>query len=370
MLVQTVSVAWAMTSITGGAADKVALVQSATMLPILLLSPISGSIADIYDRRRVALMALCIAGIGICALIALQALNATTPFLLLACCFSIGTGNALFSPTWQLIAREEVALHEIPEAIALTSVGYNVARTGGPAIGGMVVAAWGLSAAYFVAVAALLPAVLTFALRKAESARPTRKPERLFEAVKAGVRLVVSDRFIRTSLIQVFIVSTLVSVLQVLGPLVSKDLLASEVGIYGVLMAAFGIGAVAGALAVGNLRKAFPDAVALTILTVVVGIGCGLVASARSTLIVLLGYLLAGAAYTASAAVVNIGIQVTTERRLNARVLSLYQGVVAGSLAFGGWLWGTVAAHLGTQAAVAIAAMAAALAPVIWQRSR
>src|SRR3954463_13150246 len=97
LLIQGVGAAWAMTQMTSSA-DKVALVQTALMLPIMLISMPAGAIADMYDRRIVALLSLSISLIGAIALTVMAWLNLATPEILLVFCFIVGSGMALFGP--------------------------------------------------------------------------------------------------------------------------------------------------------------------------------------------------------------------------------------------------------------------------------
>src|SRR5579864_3436193 len=99
ILIQGVGAAWAMTQMTSS--DKVALVQTALMLPIMLISMPAGAIADMHDRRIVTLVALMIALTGASALTILAWLKLIAPESLLAFCFVVGSGNALFGPAWQ-----------------------------------------------------------------------------------------------------------------------------------------------------------------------------------------------------------------------------------------------------------------------------
>src|SRR3982074_1116952 len=123
------------------AADKVALVQTALMLPVMLISMPAGAIADMYDRRVVALISLSISLAGSTALSVLARLRLVSPQSLLTLCFIVGSGMALFGPAWQSSVSEQVPAETLPSAVALNGISYNIARSFGPAIGGLVVAA-------------------------------------------------------------------------------------------------------------------------------------------------------------------------------------------------------------------------------------
>src|SRR5437868_474091 len=116
LLIQGVGAAWAMTQMTT-AADMVALVQTALMLPIMLISMPAGAIADMYDRRIVALVSLSIALVGATTLSAMAWLGLVTPPILLAFCFMVGSGMALFGPAWQASVSEQVPAETLPSAV-------------------------------------------------------------------------------------------------------------------------------------------------------------------------------------------------------------------------------------------------------------
>src|SRR5271166_3090188 len=139
LLIQAVGAAWAMTQMASSA-DKVALVQTALMLPVMLIAMPAGAIADMYDRRIVALVSLSIALTGATSLTVLTWFGLINPPTLLALCFVVGSGNALFGPAWQSSVSEQVPAETLPSAVALNGISYNIARSFGPAIGGVIVA--------------------------------------------------------------------------------------------------------------------------------------------------------------------------------------------------------------------------------------
>jgi MFS family permease len=147
LMIQSVGAAWAMTQMTASA-DKVALVQTALMLPIMLISMPAGAVADMYDRRVVSLASLVLSLVGACVLTMLDWTGHITPNILLAFCFIIGSGMALFGPAWQSSVGEQVPPEVLPSAVALNGISYNIARSFGPAIGGIVVATAGAVAAF------------------------------------------------------------------------------------------------------------------------------------------------------------------------------------------------------------------------------
>src|ERR1700748_2843401 len=174
LLIQAVGAAWAMTQMASSA-DKVALVQTALMLPVMLIAMPAGAIADMYDRRIVSLISLSIALSGATALTVLAWLGMVTPTTLLVFCFVVGSGMALFGPAWQSSVSEQVPADMLPSAVALNGISYNIARSFAPGIGGIIVAALGAVAAFAANAILYLPlAVALFAWRRENA--PSRLP--------------------------------------------------------------------------------------------------------------------------------------------------------------------------------------------------
>ena len=148
-LVQGVGAAWLMTTLAG-TADMVALVQSATLAPILLFALFAGALADLWDRRWVLLLAQLWVAAASFGLAAVGGAGLLTPASLLLFTFLVGTGAALNGPAWQAVVREIVPAGELAAAVTLNAIGFNLARALGPAVGGAVVAAFGTQAAFLL----------------------------------------------------------------------------------------------------------------------------------------------------------------------------------------------------------------------------
>src|SRR5450631_814750 len=254
LLIQAVGAAWAMTQMTPSA-DKVALVQTALMLPIMLIAMPAGAIADMYDRRIVALVSLSVGLSGALTLTVLSWLGLVTPNLLLGLCFVVGSGMALFGPAWQASVSEQVPTETLPAAVALNGISYNIARSFGPAIGGIIVATAGAVAAFAANVALYLPLlVVLFLCRRVHE--PSRLPrERLNRAIVSGVRYIANSPSIRVVLARTLVTGIIGGSVSALMPLVARDLLHGGAQTYGIMLGAFGMGAVIGALNIAEVRK-------------------------------------------------------------------------------------------------------------------
>jgi MFS family permease len=254
LMIQSVGAAWAMTQMTASA-DKVALVQTALMLPIMLISMPAGAVADMYDRRVVSLASLVLSLVGACVLTMLDWTGHITPNILLAFCFIIGSGMALFGPAWQSSVGEQVPPEVLPSAVALNGISYNIARSFGPAIGGIVVATAGAVAAFAANAVLYIPLLVVLFLwrRKVDVSRLPR--ERLSRAIVSGVRYIANSPSIKIVLTRTLITGICGGSVSALMPLVARDLLHGGAQTYGIMLGAFGMGAVIGAMNIGHVRK-------------------------------------------------------------------------------------------------------------------
>jgi len=369
ILIQGVGAAWAMTQMASSA-DKVALVQTALSLPVMLIAMPAGAIADMYDRRIVALVALGIAFAGATALATLAWLGLVTPNLLLALCFAVGSGMALMGPAWQSSVNDQVPPETVPAALALNGISYNIARSIGPAIGGIVVAAAGAVAAFALNAVLYLPLIAALFLWK-RVAEPSRlPPEKLRRAIVSGVRYIANSPSIKIVLARTLVVGILGAAILALMPLVTRDLLQGGAGLYGVMLGAFGLGAVVGALNLTELRKRLSAEAAISICAVSMGVGFAVVAVSHAPALAAAALVGAGAAWTLAWTLLNIGVQLSAPRWVSGRALAAYQAASSGGIAVGAWGWGHLTDLAGVEAALLTAAALMLASPLIglWLR--
>ncbi len=369
ILVLGVGAAWTMTQITPSA-DMVALVQTSLMLPVALVSTPAGAIADMFDRRIVGLVALSIALAGSISLSVLAWLGFVTPALLLAACFIIGSGMALFGPAWQASVSEQVPAEALPAAVALNGISYNIARSFGPAIGGIIVASAGAVAAFATNAFLYLPLLVVLFLWRRQKEPSRLPPERLARAVISGVRYIVHSPSIRIVLWRTLVTGIAGGSVSALMPIVTRDLLHGGAQTYGVMLGAFGLGAVVGALNIATLRGRLGDEVSVRLCMVVMGVCVALVAISRSPVLSGSALVFAGAAWTASVTVFNVGVQLAAPRWVAGRAIAAYQAAISGGIALGSWAWGSIANVIGVEGALLISGATVFVSPVLvlWMR--
>lgn len=354
-LIQSVGSAWLMTSISTSD-DMVALVQASTTLPIMLFSLVSGAIADSFDRRRVIIIAQIFMLVVSIALTALAYLGWLTPWSLLTFTFLIGCGTALNNPSWQASVGDMVPRDHLPAAVALNSVGFNLTRSVGPAIGGAIVAAAGAAAAFAVNAVSYFALIFVMARWKPDMPKSTLPRETLGRAMTAGLRYVAMSPHIETVLFRACIFgATAVAVLALL-PLVARDLLKGDALTYGILLGCFGIGAVGGAFLSGRARDRLSTEWIVRLAFIGFALCAGVCAVGTAVWQTGLGLLVGGACWVLALSLFNVTVQLSTPRWVVGRALALYQTATFGGMALGAWLWGLQAETYGVERALLIAA--------------
>jgi MFS family permease len=364
LLILGVGAAWAMTQLTS-ATGKVALVQTAMMLPIMLFAIPAGAMADMYDRRRLGIFALTLSLMGASVLSALTFAGLLSPTVLLVFCFIIGSGMALFGPAWQASVSEQVPAETLPQAVALNSISYNIARSFGPAIGGMIVAAAGAVAAFLSNALLYLPLLIVLLLWKRIPVSSRLPPERIERAITSGVRYVIHSPTIRVVLWRTLMTAIAGGSVSALMPIVARDILRGDASTYGLILGAFGIGAVVGGLNIAQVRARLSAESAVSLSCVAMGLAVAIVAFSPYLLLTMAALFLGGISWMVAVTLFNIGVQLSAPRWVAGRTLAAYQAAVAGGVAIGSWFWGQVAQGYGVSFALAASATALVLMPLV-----
>ncbi|WP_035486447.1 MFS transporter, partial [Geminicoccus roseus] len=342
-LIQSVAAAWLMTELVG-TADWVALVQSALLLPMLLFALPAGVLADVGDRRVVCMvgqgtMFVAAALLGICTW-----LDMTGPILLLAFTFVLGAGSAFANTPFQTIVREVVPLPAIAAAVTLNAISFNLARSVGPALGGILVASVGAEAAFLTNALCYLPLLLVLAFWKRPTARVALRGK-MVRALGDGLRFAKDNVKIRAVLAYCAVFSLCASSIQGLLPLVARDRLDGDAVTFGLLLGAFGIGAMGGAFLVHPARRRFGTGPVVTWLGLQLACSTLVIAFSSDLVVLAVALALSGVGWLGSFSSFNIAVQQASASGLEARQLALYQTITFGSMAAGSWLWGEIA-HL------------------------
>jgi MFS family permease len=326
----------------------VSLVQVATTLPMFLFALPAGALADIIDRRRF-LIVIEIATTAVSAIFALLVwIGAVTPVILLIFTFLAGMGGALAVPAWQAIVPQLVPKRDLQPSVVANSVGVNVSRAIGPALGGVIVASWGTAAPFWINALSNLGVIAALLWWRAPQTNNRHLPaERFISANRNGIRYARNNRDLSATLIRAVGFFVFASAYWALLPLVARNQIGGSAELYGVLLGAIGAGAILGGLALPWLRvRLGPDRLAAagtvgTALTLV------LYGFARDPATALAASFIAGVSWIAVLSALNVSAQVALPEWVRARGLALYVTMMFGSLTVGSVIWGRLAGMVG-----------------------
>ena len=331
---------WLMTSLNPDPL-VVALVQTATTLPVFLFALPAGALADIFDKRKY-LIVFEVLNTALCAVYAtMVGFGLATPDNLLLFTFLIGAAGALTLPAWQSIVPQLVPKDDLPSAVAANGVGINISRALGPALGGAAIAGLGIVSPFWInAISNLgvLGALLWW--RQPNSSNTSLPAERVGGAIVAGLRYARHSPPLRATLIKAAAFFLFASTYWALLPLLARTQIASGPELYGLLLGAIGVGAVGGAFVMPWLRAKFGPELMVTSGMVGTAVTLGLYGLAHDATTALIASLLAGVSWIAVLATLAVSAQVSLPNWVRGRGLALYTTVFFGCLTIGSTVWG------------------------------
>lgn len=352
---QATTAAWLMATLTPSPL-MIALVQTASTAPTLLFGLVAGTLADIFERRQIILFTLVVLFAATFLLGGATISGVTGPVTLLAMTFLIGTGFTFYLPSQQASVNGFVSRDELASAVALSAVAFNVARALGPALAGAIAAWYGIGIAFVIG--ALFFTLMFLALRgwKGRERPLPGVPERLLSGVRSGVRYARHSAAMRSLIIRNLNFAVCASAFWALLPVIARDQLGLGAGGFGLLSAAFGTGAVTGALAIpGQLQSRSLNAV-VTSGVLLWTLAILLTAATGITALAVVGAFCAGVAWVSVFASLSAGTQSSAPAWVRARAVGMNIVAVQASLAIGSALWGGLATVVGTHIALAASA--------------
>jgi MFS family permease len=358
---QDVAAGWLMTSLAPSPI-MVALVQAATTLPVFLFALPAGALADLVDRRKLLIITQSGLLVVTALLGVLTQLNLVTPLVLLAFTFVAGVGAAMTAPAWQAIVPELVPRPALQPAIALNSLGINISRAIGPALGGFLIAAFGVAVPFLVNAVTFVGVIAALFVWKRQVTHSTLPGERFIGAIRTGLRYARESAPLRATLVRAAAFFVFASCYWALLPLIARYELRGGPGLYGLLLTAIGFGAVVGALALPFLKKKISSDRLVVAGTAVTAAVMAALALAPLVEVALVAFFCAGSAWIAVLSSLNVSAQTALPNWVRARGLSVYLVVFFGSMALGSVIWGQIATYTGLQTALLIAAAGAVLA--------
>jgi MFS family permease len=364
---QTVGAQWLLVDAPNAAA-VVALVQAASTLPVMLLALPAGVIADSFDRRWLLFAVQVYFLIVGVLLLTLTLAGLMPPALLLGFTFLLGVGGAVQLPTWQASTPELVPRNLIRSAARLEMVGVNLSRAAGPALAGFVIAAFGVSAVFALNALSVIPLAIALLFWRRTPTVAAGARERFWPALRAGGRYVWHDTSARRIVVRLAVFILPASAMWALLPLVASRQLGVGAGGYGILFAALGVGAIAGALVLGRARRFLSTNATLSVAGVILAVALASLVLVPSFAVALVVLVFAGLAWTGTISTLVAELQLFLPRWVMARGMAIWTMIFTGCQAVGALAWGVVAQQAGLTATFAAAAVLELIAVVVGMR--
>jgi MFS family permease len=347
----------------------VSLVQVANTLPMFLFAIPAGALVDIIDQRRFLIAGETVVTVTSTTFAVLVWLHLIGPASLLILSFLVSVGSALTAPAWQAIVTQLVPKPELQSAVAANSVGINISRAVGPALGGLLVVSFGLGAPFWVNAVSNIGVVAALLWW-----RPPIKPvvplpaESFTSGVRTGLRHARYNPYLRATLIRTIGFFLFASAYWSLLPLVANRQIAGGAALYGVLLGAIGAAAVGSAFVLRSLRTRLGANWLLAVASIMTGAATALYAVAHRPLMAIITSLLAGASWICAVSSLNVSAQVSLPDWVRGRGLAMYVTVMFGTLTAGSALWGQLATWWEIPVALFIAGAGAVIAvPMTWR---
>ena len=352
---QTVAQAWLVLELTGSG-TALGLVAAAQFLPILLLAPYGGVLADRLDKRTILIATQSALGAMALTLGVLTVTGAVRLWMVVVLALALGVATALDNPARQAFAQEMVGAGGLRNAVSLNSVLVNSARAVGPAVAGVLIATVGTGACFLINAASYVAVVAALWGMDVRQLRPTPKQGREPGQVRQGLRYVARTPDLLVPLMMLALVGTLAYEFQVVLPLLARGPLAGGAGTYALLTSAMGVGAMAGGLVVAGRGRT--GLAPLTLASALFGLAILAAAAAPSVGYALIALTVVGATSVAFLAVGNTTLQLTSEPRFRGRVMALWAVAFLGSTPLGAPIIGAVSEHLSPRGGLAIGGLA------------
>lgn len=348
----------------------VALVQVVSSLPMFVLALPAGALVDAVDQRRLLLIGEIAIMVCTTAFAVLVSSHLITPTLLLLMTALTSAAAAVCIPAWQTVVSQLVPKAELPGAVTLNSLGINISRAVGPALGGVLVTTVGFGPAFWLDAVSDL-GVLVALLRWHPARKTSTLPrERIGGAIRAGLRYARYNAHLSATLIRAAGFFVTASAYWALLPLATRLQASGGATLYGAVVGTIGLGAVGGAVLLPRLKEHLGADRLMTVCAFGTAVACALFGIARDSIAFILASALAGASWIGAVSSLNLSAQVALPEWVRGRGLAVFGTVMFGALSLGGFLWGKVAALIGTSAALLAAAVTAGLVIPLTARAK
>jgi predicted MFS family arabinose efflux permease len=359
---------WLMVELQGSPA-MVAAVRTAMTIPIFCLALPAGVLADQFDRRRWLVGTQTLLLLIALALSLLDLSGAMTPWLLLSLTACLGVASVLNQPAWQALTPELVPPALVPAAVAVGSVSFNLARSLGPALAGVLIATLGTWSTFFFNACSFLGVIAVLLSWRAPQGEAAVHPRASFGSdLQQGVAWLWQSAMLRSVLLHVFLFALPASCLWSMLSLIASDKLGFGPRGFGLLLGAIGGGAVLGAAVLPTLRQRYSSTLVVAVAELVFAAICGLLSLPLAAWAAFASLLVLGACWMTTMTTINATAQVHLPRRLRARGLAAYLMAFAAGMAAGSFVWGQLAQAYGLDIAFRCAAGGLVLVTLLTSR--
>ncbi|CAD5107747.1 MFS transporter [Zestomonas carbonaria] len=348
---QSVAAAWVVTE-AHGSPMVVAMIQVASALPLVLLSIVSGVLADNHDRRKIMMFGLAFEMSGAVFLTTIAFLGYLDPILLIVSILWITLGAAITIPAWQAAVGEQVPARMVGDAVLLNSVNYNVARALGPALGGLMLSAVGPAWVFLFNAACYVGLIWAIWQWRREVPKRILPPEHIFEGVVAALRFTQYSSVTRLVMLRSFAFGLSASAIWALLPLLAHRNPDGDASVYGYMLGALGLGAILGSAVVNRMRRWIGGSRLISFSAIVLSVVMIALGTLDSLWVLFPALLIGGGCWIAALATYNSAVQILVPEWVKARALALYQTALYGGLALGSFLWGHMAETMGVKGAL------------------
>jgi len=359
---QAVAQGWLMHRLTGSP-FMLGLLGFAQFIPVTVLSLPAGVVADRMTRRRLVLITQTALMLQAGLLASVVGAGIVRPWMVVALASVFGAINAFDLPARQSFVIEMVGKEDLSNAIALNAAAFNGARVFGPAVAGVVLAAAGEAACFWVNAVSYLAVIAVLArmdLGRAPESADTDRP-----TLRDGIRYVMQTRSIRNLLLLLGITTSLGFQYTVLLPVYAREILHAGPEAMGLMVSAFGVGSLLAVARMTRDLRRWDLRRSLLVGLCAAAFGMGGFAWSRSLPLTLAMGFLAGFGLILYVASTNTLVQITTEDRFRGRVMSLYTLMFVGTAPLGTLAAGWIAQRLGAPAATTFSA-AVLFAGAVW----
>ena len=347
----------------------VSLVQVASYLPLFLLALPAGALTDLIDRRKLLIfseVAVMVFGVALAALVSSHLIS---PVSLIVMTALVSAATAVGAPPWQAVVSDLVPRSDLPSAVSLNSLGINISRAVGPAIGGLLVSAFGYGPPFWIDAFSNVGVLGALGWWKSPPrAKSTLPPEPFVSAMVVGLRHARYNPHLSATLVRAAGFFLFASAYWALLPIITRIQVVGGPALYGSLLGAIGLGAIGGAFMLPRLKVRWGANRLLAWCTAGTALSTVLYAASHDARASLLASVLAGVCWIGAVSSLNLSAQVALPEWVRGRGLAVYVTVMFGALSLGGLLWGKLATEIGTAGSLLAAAAGALLAVPLTRR--